>query len=116
MKKKMKRYLLNILAKNRRQEGFTLIEMVVVIAIIVILMVLIVPNMLDQKEKAENKTSDAFKTTLQTQVEMYKDDDHGTPTKFDELLKGDYLTQDQVSKANKSFKLENGKVAEINKK
>ena len=42
MKKKMKRYLLNILAKNRRQEGFTLIEMVVVIAIIVILMVLIV--------------------------------------------------------------------------
>ncbi|ADX70574.1 Putative competence protein [Lactobacillus helveticus H10] len=116
MKKKMKRYLLNILAKNRRQEGFTLIEMVVVIAIIVILMVLIVPNMLNQKEKAENKTSDAFKTTLQTQVEMYKDDDHGTPTKFDELLKGDYLTQDQVNKANKSFKLENGKVTEINKK
>ncbi|MFR4790304.1 MAG: prepilin-type N-terminal cleavage/methylation domain-containing protein, partial [Lactobacillus acidophilus] len=36
MKNKIKRYLLNILAKSRRQEGFTLIEMVVVIAIIVI--------------------------------------------------------------------------------
>ena len=36
MKKRLKQYLLNILAKSRRQEGFTLIEMVVVIAIIVI--------------------------------------------------------------------------------
>ncbi|MBL1059567.1 MULTISPECIES: prepilin-type N-terminal cleavage/methylation domain-containing protein [Lactobacillus] len=115
MKKKMKKYLLNILAKSRRQEGFTLIEMVVVIAIIVILMVLIVPNMLNQKEKAETRTSDAFKTTLQTQVEMYKDDGHDTPSKFEDL-QGEFLTKDQVKKANKSFKLENGKVTEINKK
>lgn len=109
MKKKIKRYLLNILAKNRRQEGFTLIEMVVVIAIIVILMVLIVPNMLGQKQRAEEKTSDAFKTTLQTQVEMYKDE-HGKPTKFEDLLSRDYLTKDQVNKANKTFELNNGEV------
>ena len=50
MKKKLKKYLLNILAKSRRQEGFTLIEMVVVIAIIVILILLIVPNLIGQKK------------------------------------------------------------------
>ena len=32
MKEKMKKYLANIMAKRRKQEGFTLIEMVVVIA------------------------------------------------------------------------------------
>ena len=53
MKKRLKQYLLNILAKSRRQEGFTLIEMVVVIAIIVILILLIVPNLIGQKQKAE---------------------------------------------------------------
>lgn len=55
MKNKIKRYLLNILAKSRRQEGFTLIEMVVVIAIIVILVLLIVPNLLGQKRKQRLK-------------------------------------------------------------
>lgn len=107
--KKIKKNLLNVLTKSRHQKGFTLIEMVVVIAIIVILMVLIVPNMLDQKEKAENKTSDAFKTTLQTQVEMYKDE-HETPKSFDEVKEKGFLTQDQLNKAKKSFELSDGKI------
>ena len=37
------------------------------------------------------------------------------PSKFEDL-QGEFLTKDQVKKANKSFKLENGKVTEINKK
>lgn len=111
MKNKVKKYLLNLIAKNRRQEGFTLIEMVVVIAIIVVLLLLMVPNLLNQKEKAEVKTSDAFKTTLQTQVEIYKDENNGkNPSEFKQLLSGDYLTQDQVNHANAKFRLENGKV------
>lgn len=55
MKEKMKKYLANIMAKRRKQEGFTLIEMVVVIAIIVILILLIVPNLINQKKNAETK-------------------------------------------------------------
>lgn len=103
MKKRLKQYLLNILAKSRRQEGFTLIEMVVVIAIIVILILLIVPNLIGQKQKAEDKSMDAFRNTILTQVELYKDD-HPEKTNISlEDLEGDhYLTSDQVKKAKKN--------------
>ena len=111
MNKKMKRYLLNILAKSRRQEGFTLIEMVVVIAIIVILILLIVPNLIDQKKKADDKTSDAFRTTIQTQVELYKDDKGKKPTTLMDLEKEGYLTLEQITRAKeKKITIENGEV------
>lgn len=106
----MKKKVLDILAKSRRQEGFTLIEMVVVIAIIVILLLLVVPNLIGQKRKAEEKTADAFKTTLQTQVELYKDEKGKVPDKFADLEEGDYLTNDQIKKANQKFELNQGNV------
>ena len=116
MKNKIKRYLLNILAKSRRQEGFTLIEMVVVIAIIVILVLLIVPNLLGQKKKAETKTGDSFKVTIQTQVELYKDDKGKLPASFDELVKNDYLTEDQKKKAEeKKYSINKDGEVEISK-
>ena len=99
MKKRLKQYLLNILAKSRRQEGFTLIEMVVVIAIIVILILLIVPNLIGQKQKAEDKS----RNTILTQVELYKDDHPEKKNISLEDLEGDhYLTSDQVKKAKKN--------------
>ena len=111
MKEKMKKYLANIMAKRRKQEGFTLIEMVVVITIIVILILLIVPNLINQKKNAETKTADAFRTTVQTQVELYKDK-YGEPKDFEDLKKDDYLTGDQITKAKKNFTLDSGEVVE----
>ena len=111
MKEKMKKYLANIMAKRRKQEGFTLIEMVVVFAIIVILILLIVPNLINQKKNAETKTADAFRTTVQTQVELYKDK-YGEPKDFEDLKKDDYLTGDQITKAKKNFTLDSGEVVE----
>lgn len=98
MKKRLKQYLLNILAKSRRQEGFTLIEMVVVIAIIVILILLIVPNLLGQKQKADQKATDAFRTTVETQMMLYENE-YGDKPGLKELEKENYLTSDQVKKA-----------------
>ena len=113
MKEKMKKYLANIMAKRRKQEGFTLIEMVVVIAIIVILILLIVPNLINQKKNAETKTADAFRTTVQTQVELYKDKYvEPEPKDFEDLKKDDYLTGDQITKAKKNFTLDSGEVVE----
>ncbi|WP_308556785.1 competence type IV pilus major pilin ComGC [uncultured Lactobacillus sp.] len=108
MKKKLKKYLLNILAKSRRQEGFTLIEMVVVIAIIVILILLIVPNLIGQKQKADEKTMDAFKTTLQTQIQLYENNEGKKPANLETLEKAGYITKDQLVKAtDKGIKISN---------
>ena len=90
MKKRLKQYLLNILAKSRRQEGFTLI--------IVILILLIVPNLLGQKQKADQKTTDAFRTTVETQMMLYENE-YGDKPGLKELEKENYLTSDQVKKA-----------------
>lgn len=86
---------LNIFSK--KQKGFTLIEMVVVIAIVVMLLVIIAPNLVGQKRNAEKKTSEAFRTTLQTQVELYENEHGKRPSSLNEL-KGKYLSEDQSKK------------------
>lgn len=96
--KKIKKYLLNLLAKRRRHKAFTLIEMVVVIAIVALLILIIAPNLALQKNRASHKTQDAFKTTLQTQVDLY-DDEHKKATSFSQLREDGYLTEKQLQKA-----------------
>lgn len=97
---KVKKYLVNLLKKSRTQQGFTLIEMVVVVAIIVLLVLIIAPNLMKQKKNADTKTSDAFKSTLQTQVDLYKDEKKlDGKVDFITLHKDKYLTDDQFKKS-----------------
>lgn len=48
--------------------------MVVVLAVISMLVLLIAPNLMHQKEAAEKKTDTALVATIQTQVELARDD------------------------------------------
>lgn len=107
----MKR-LKNRLRKNKTIKGFTLIEMVIVIAIIAILILLIVPSLTKQKERAENRTDEAFRSTLQTQVEL-ADDKNIT---LEALNKEGYISNRQLDKANeKGITIVNGHVTEAKK-
>ncbi|WP_125715006.1 prepilin-type N-terminal cleavage/methylation domain-containing protein [Companilactobacillus kedongensis] len=56
--------------KKKTREAFTLIEMVIVLFIISLLLLLIVPNLANQKSNAVDKTDEAFRTTLQAQVDI----------------------------------------------
>jgi competence protein ComGC len=111
MKKFFKKYLLNLIAKTRKAQGFTLIEMVVVVAIIVMLIIIIAPNLTKQKQKASDRTEDAFKTTLQTQVELYEDDKDrdGKDVNFNNMFDDGYLTKKQLDKS-KNYRVTNGVV------
>lgn len=119
----MKKHLIDLLKKNRKQKGFTLIEMVIVIAIVVMLLVIIAPNLVQQKQRAQTKTDEAFRTTLQTQVELYNDEHPSKKltSSLEDLAtakdsQGDsYLSEDQKKKLSK-YRLENGKVVLINEK
>ncbi|MDF7668558.1 competence type IV pilus major pilin ComGC [Lactobacillus sp. ESL0703] len=115
MKKKFKQYLLNILAKSRKMQGFTLIEMVVVIAIIVLLLLIIAPNLTRQKQSAAERTEDAFKTTLQTQADLYEEDKDrkGKDITFQNMFEDGYLTKNQLDKS-KNYTVTNGVVEKGN--
>lgn len=102
----------SILKKIKKVKGFTLIEMVIVIAIIAILILLIVPSLTKQKERAESRTDEAFRTTLQTQVEL-SDDKNIT---LEDLNKDGYISDRQLKRANeKGITIVNGHVTTTKK-
>lgn len=111
MKKKKRRNFLCLNSQNRQVPGFTLIEMVVVVAIIVMLLIIIAPNLTKQKDSANAKTNDAFKTTLQTQATLYEDDKdrEGKEITFQNMFEDGYLTKKQFAKSKK-YTVTNGVV------
>ena len=67
----MKKVLVKFIQKGRRKEGFTLIEMVLVLFIVAALLLLIIPNMSKQTKNVETKTNAALVETVETQMELY---------------------------------------------
>lgn len=105
MKNRLEKKLKKLFPK--KQPGFTLIEMVIVVAIIATLVLLISPNLLSQKEKADNRSKDAFVSTLQTQIQLYREDHNDkVPNSFKQMTDEHYLTADQQTKAEKDFTIE----------
>ena len=107
----MKNILTKITSQKHKVKGFTLIEMVVVVAIIVMLLIIIAPNLTKQKNTANERTNDAFKTTLQTQATLYEDDKdrNGKEINFQNMFDDGYLTKKQFSKS-KNYTVNDGVV------
>lgn len=93
--KKLKQFIM----KNKRIKGFTLVEMVIVIAIIAMLILLIVPGLSKQKERATSKTDEALRTTIETQRQLAED--NGDGTSLEELVKKEYISQKQKERYEK---------------
>lgn len=62
------------------------------------------PNLSGQKNKAQNKTDEAFVTTLQTAVDLGEGE-----TSFSQLQKDGYLTEAQLKKSA-GYEVVDGKV------
>ena len=61
-----------ILKKLKKKDGFTLIEMLIVLFIIAILLILIIPNITKNIDTAKDKSSEAYEKTVQSQVTEYE--------------------------------------------
>lgn len=97
---------------NKKRSGFTLIEMVFVIFIISLLLFIIIPNISSQKKNATDKTDQAFISTLQTQVDIFNDDNPS----LEELKKDGYISDSQYKHANdKGIEIKGGKVEHTQK-
>lgn len=92
---------------NKKAKGFTLIEMVIVVAIIAMLILLIAPNLIQQKDKAQSTSDRAFKTTLQMQIDL----SDKKINSWEEAEKEKLLSSEQAKKAEAGYTISNGKVA-----
>lgn len=66
--------------KMRKQSGFTLLEVMVVIVILGILASFVVPNLLGNKEKADQQKAITDIVALENSLDMYKLDNSVYPT------------------------------------
>lgn len=84
--------------KTTGYEGFTLIEMLIVLLVIAVLIFLFVPNLSKQRSGIEARGDAAFTKVVRTQVELFKMNESKAVT-YDNLLSERYLTAEQIKKA-----------------
>lgn len=91
----------NLFKKNRKntEEGFTLIEMLLVLLVISVLIILIIPNIAAQSRNVQDTGCEAQVRMVQSQIEAYTLNEGATPQTIDALVP-DYLTAEQVSCQN----------------
>ncbi|GEQ62119.1 prepilin-type N-terminal cleavage/methylation domain-containing protein [Vagococcus lutrae] len=88
-----------MLAKKRKKyQGFTLLEMLVVILIISFLVMLVTPKLVEHGKKAEQKSDAAFEQVVKTQIELYQFNETDEIS-VDNLINKGYLDNKQIKKA-----------------
>ena len=78
-----------LLQRGRKQDGFTLIELIVVVAILGILAAVVTPRVLDAVDNAKQNSALAFGKEIQLAMERYYLDEAEYPdawTKYDHLV------------------------------
>ena len=96
---------------KHQQQGFTLLEMSIVLFIIILLILIVLPNLTSQRQHARKVHRDAMGTVVQTQVDEYVNDHDTNHVSFRDLEGAHYLTGAQVRKArSQGIKIVNGRV------
>ncbi|MCG7336369.1 prepilin-type N-terminal cleavage/methylation domain-containing protein [Sporosarcina sp. ACRSM] len=78
----------------KNANGFTLIEMMIVLLIISILILIAIPNVTKHSKSIDEKGCSAYVKMVQGQVEAYKMDEKRLPTNVDELSEAGYLPEE----------------------
>ncbi|MCK1977121.1 prepilin-type N-terminal cleavage/methylation domain-containing protein [Jeotgalicoccus huakuii] len=84
---------------KEQEDGFTLIEMLLVLLVISVLIILIIPNIAAQSRNVQDTGCDAQVKMVQSQIEAYTLNEGSPPTSVDTLVPT-YLSTDQISCQN----------------
>ena len=103
---------------KKKKKGFTLLELLVVLAILAILIAIAIPVYKNQKEKAAITAHNANVRVLETAVESYRQDHDGElPGDIHELATGGYIksvpkvpASENEKLKGKSYSITNGKI------
>ena len=92
----------------KKKKGFTLIELLICLFIIGLMMLLIIPNIANQRQKAQEKSDAAIVKVVENQQELYlldnKDATGSTDVKpsAETLQSKGYITKEQLDSYNKA--------------
>lgn len=86
--------------KKHKNQGFTLLEMLIVLFIIAVLIILFVPNLVKQTDNINEQGNTAITKVIETQSEMYYLDTNKRPTSTEDLFKEGYISAEQKNKAD----------------
>lgn len=86
--------MLQKLTKMKNQKGFTLVELMVVVAILGILVAIAIPVYQNVTRNAQEKACAANIRTINGAIEMYKADNTGTAPTLVSQLVTDYLQEE----------------------
>ena len=84
---------------GRSRNGFTLIEMTVVLFIISLLVLIIIPNISSARNHANTVHKHAMVSVVQTQIDDYLDNHSKSAVSYDDLVQDGDLTTTQRNKA-----------------
>lgn len=96
----MRKYL----EKFRDDEGFTLIEMLIVVMIVSFLLLLVVTNIRGVEETVKKTTDEGIVQTVESQMVIYEMKKNKKPT-LEELKTDGYITPEQLQAYNAAEKI-----------
>jgi competence protein ComGC len=80
--------------KIKNQDGFTLIEMMIVLLVISVLLVITIPNVTKNNSSINEKGCEAYVKMVQGQVQSYQIENHKVPT-IQQLVDEKYIDNGQ---------------------
>lgn len=93
----------------KEEKGFTLMEMLIVLAIISVLILIAIPNVTKHSKSIDDKGCDAYVQMIQSQVEAYKMENKEYPSNLDTLV-NDYLPESPQCPDGSELTIDDGKV------
>ncbi len=84
-----------IVGKLKNEEGFTLIEMTIVILVIAILLIVFLPNISKVNQNVNKTTDSALVQTIEAQKILYNAQENDKAADVEKLRASGYITQEQ---------------------
>lgn len=83
--------------KNGKENGFTILEMMIVMLVIAVLLFITLPN-IQQKEKViRAKGCDSLQSVVNSQIILFEIENDRTPSSMQELVREGYLRENQTA-------------------
>ncbi|WP_338750073.1 competence type IV pilus major pilin ComGC [Bacillus sp. FJAT-52991] len=96
----------------KNDQGFTLIEMMIVLLVISVLLFVAIPNVAKQSKNINDKGCSAFQHMVEGQVQAFRIEEKRIPESLSEMAKMGYLKEDETECPN-GQKLTIGKDGEV---